>query len=320
MISKTIAGMCVLGFAANCAAQLQEYSFDEPYRAPSEASITCFDGVHIAPDYEIMYFDIRLPPSSQPTGSFSGTFVIDGDCDAGGSFARSIILSSFCDGGYPDAGTNSLRFAFAADPIPTGTPLYGLSGQPESEIKIYVGFQPGDSVGPGNSFGNGMLLGQSPLYLDDNPLFNNPHDIDVVGDGIIFGIEITETDAIRDLARTRKLMESLRADGVRFALDDFGSGFCSFGYLRPLPVDYVKIDVSFVRDLANDPGDRAIVRAIVEVAKSLGKQTVAECVENEAARAMVAALEVDYAQGYATHRPEMIETLLDTRRLAGQML
>ena len=83
MISKTIAGMCVLGFAANCAAQLQEYSFDEPYRAPSEASITCFDGVHIAPDYEIMYFDIRLPPSSQPTGSFSGTFVIDGDCDAG---------------------------------------------------------------------------------------------------------------------------------------------------------------------------------------------------------------------------------------------
>ncbi|MCA9271910.1 MAG: hypothetical protein KDA31_02575 [Phycisphaerales bacterium] len=196
MISKTIAGMCVLGFAANCAAQLQEYSFDEPYRAPSEASITCFDGVHIAPDYEIMYFDIRLPPSSQPTGSFSGTFVIDGDCDAGGSFARSIILSSFCDGGYPDAGTNSLRFAFAADPIPTGTPLYGLSGQPESEIKIYVGFQPGDSVGPGNSFGNGMLLGQSPLYLDDNPLFNNPHDIDVVGDGIIFGIEITETDGV----------------------------------------------------------------------------------------------------------------------------
>lgn len=133
-------------------------------------------------------------------------------------------------------------------------------------------------------------------------------------------LEITETDAIRDLARTRALMERLRAEGVRFALDDFGSGFCSFGYLRTLPVDYVKIDGSFVRDLAEDPGDRAIVRAIVEVAKSLGKRTVAECVESEAARAMVAALEVDYAQGFAVHRPESLETLLDTRRLAEQML
>jgi diguanylate cyclase (GGDEF)-like protein len=129
-------------------------------------------------------------------------------------------------------------------------------------------------------------------------------------------LEITETDAIRDLARTRALMEGLRVEGVRFALDDFGSGFCSFGYLRTLPVDYIKIDGSFVRDLADDPGDRAIVRAIVEVSKSLGKQTVAECVESEAARVMVAALEVDYAQGFALHRPEALESLLDTRKLA----
>lgn len=132
-------------------------------------------------------------------------------------------------------------------------------------------------------------------------------------------LEITETDAIRDLARTRALMEGLRVEGVRFALDDFGSGFCSFGYLRTLPVDYIKIDGSFVRDLAADPGDRAIVRAIVEVSKSLGKQTVAECVESEAVRAMVAALEVDYAQGFALHRPESLESLLDTRKLAGEL-
>ena len=131
-------------------------------------------------------------------------------------------------------------------------------------------------------------------------------------------LEITETDAIRDLARTRTLMEGLRGLGVCFALDDFGSGFCSFGYLRSLPVESVKIDGSFVRDLADDPSDRAIVRAIVEVAKSLGKQTIAECVEGEAARAMVAALEVDYAQGYALHRPEPLADCLDTRRLAAE--
>lgn len=128
-------------------------------------------------------------------------------------------------------------------------------------------------------------------------------------------LEITETDAIRDLARTRSLMEGLRALGVCFALDDFGSGFCSFAYLRTLPVDAVKIDGSFVRDLADDPSDRAIVRAIVAVAQSMGKQTIAECVESEAARAMVAALEVDFAQGYALHRPEPIEDCLDIRRL-----
>jgi len=132
-------------------------------------------------------------------------------------------------------------------------------------------------------------------------------------------LEITETDAIRDLARTRSLMEGLRALGVCFALDDFGSGFCSFGYLRTLPVDAVKIDGSFVRDLAEDPSDRAIVRAIVEVAKSLGKQTIAECVETEAARAMIAALGVDYAQGYALHRPEPIADCLDAQRLAAEL-
>ena len=198
MPRKHIAALCLIGCATQANAQLQEYSFAEPFRAPHEASITCFDGVHFAPDYEIMYFDIRLQPSSQPTGEFSGTFVVDGDCDAGGSFARSIILSSFCDGGYPNAGTNSLKFAFAEDPMPTGVPLYGLSGFPESEITVFTGFQPGDSVGPDNNFGNGLLLGKSPFYTSPSMTIASRQDMDVVGvgDGIIIGIEITETDGV----------------------------------------------------------------------------------------------------------------------------
>ncbi len=118
------------------------------------------------------------------------------------------------------------------------------------------------------------------------------------------GFEITETAAIRDFARTEQWIRKLLELGCKFALDDFGSGFSSFSYLRRLPVDFVKIDGSFVRNMDAEPTHRAFVQAINTVVHTLGKKTVAEFVENEAVLELLKGLEVDYAQGYHLGRPE----------------
>jgi diguanylate cyclase (GGDEF)-like protein len=115
--------------------------------------------------------------------------------------------------------------------------------------------------------------------------------------------EITETAAIADLQLAQRFISEMRALGCRFALDDFGSGFCSFAYLAKLDVDYFKIDGSFVREIEDSPLALSIVRAIGEIARSLGKLTVAECAETEAIRARLGLLGVDFVQGYAIDRP-----------------
>jgi diguanylate cyclase (GGDEF)-like protein len=119
--------------------------------------------------------------------------------------------------------------------------------------------------------------------------------------------EITETSVVRDLARAQRFIQRVRALGCRFALDDFGSGFCSFAYLKSLDVDYFKIDGSFVRDAPHSPLAHAVVRAIAEIARVTAKRTIAEYVESEAIRNQLLELEVDYAQGYAIDRPTPIE-------------
>ena len=116
--------------------------------------------------------------------------------------------------------------------------------------------------------------------------------------------EITETAAIRNLAVAARFIERFRALGCRFALDDFGMGVSSFAYLRSLPVDYVKIDGSFVRGSGEDPVNAAVVDAIARLAKAVGAYTVAESVESRASLERMAALGVDFAQGHALHRPE----------------
>ena len=98
-------------------------------------------------------------------------------------------------------------------------------------------------------------------------------------------------------------MQTLRARGCRFALDDFGSGLASFGYLKTLPVDFLKIDGQFVRDIADDAIDRALVRSINDIGKVMGKQTIAEFVESDAVLACLRAIGVDHAQGHAVARP-----------------
>lgn len=116
-------------------------------------------------------------------------------------------------------------------------------------------------------------------------------------------LEITETSVVRDLTRTRRFIARMRDLGCKFALDDFGTGFCSFGYLRDLRVDYLKIDGGFVRDLPESRLSEAVVRSITEIAHLLDMQAVGEQVETEEQLIRLQALQVDYAQGYVFQRP-----------------
>ncbi len=118
--------------------------------------------------------------------------------------------------------------------------------------------------------------------------------------------EVTETTAISNLTKAAQLMHELRALGCRFALDDFGIGMSSFAYLKYLPVDLIKIDGVFVRDMATDQMDLAIVEAINRIAHILGLKTVAEFVEDEATVERLRSLRVDFAQGYFISKPEAL--------------
>lgn len=122
--------------------------------------------------------------------------------------------------------------------------------------------------------------------------------------------EVTETSAIRNIEDAISFIGQLKALDVKFSLDDFGSGSSSFGYLKALPVDYLKIDGQFVKSLATDAVDFATVRCIADMANLLHKETVAEFVETEAALTMLTTLGVDYAQGYFLHQPEPLSGLL----------
>ena len=129
------------------------------------------------------------------------------------------------------------------------------------------------------------------------------------GEKICF--EITETAAIANLTEATRFIKHLKTYGCKFALDDFGSGLSSFAYLKNFPVDYLKIDGQFVKDILSDPLDLAMVRSINEIGKLMGKQTIAEWVEDEGVFDELQKLGVDYAQGYCVGRPRpLIEMLL----------
>lgn len=121
--------------------------------------------------------------------------------------------------------------------------------------------------------------------------------------------EITETAAITHLGRATEFIKDIRAEGCRFALDDFGSGLSSFPYLKMLPVNYLKIDGAFVQNILSDPMDCAFVEAIHRVAHVAGIQTIAEFIESEPVRAQLLKIGVDYGQGYHLGSPEPLYSI-----------
>jgi EAL domain-containing protein (putative c-di-GMP-specific phosphodiesterase class I) len=121
--------------------------------------------------------------------------------------------------------------------------------------------------------------------------------------------EITETAAIANLFNATKFIDELRGRGCLFSLDDFGSGLSSFAYLRNLPVDFLKIDGLFVKDILDDKVDLAMVRSINEVGHIMGKKTIAEFVENEQIFNLLRELGVDYAQGHGIGKAVPLDEL-----------
>lgn len=121
--------------------------------------------------------------------------------------------------------------------------------------------------------------------------------------------EITETAGIANLSNAAAFITHMKGSGCMFSLDDFGSGLASYGYLKHLPVDFLKIDGAFVKSIDRDPRDLAVVRSITEIGHVLGKRVIAEHVENAAILEQLRQLGVDMVQGFHLHRPEPLDTL-----------
>ena len=126
--------------------------------------------------------------------------------------------------------------------------------------------------------------------------------------------EVTETAVIRNVKAAGRLMGELRDMGCQIALDDFGSGLSSFGHLKHLPIDVIKIDGMFIRDLDKDPTNRIFVKSIIDIAHSRGIRTVAEYVENAAIEEIVRELGVDYVQGFSIAKPYVLAPKFPERR------
>ncbi len=122
------------------------------------------------------------------------------------------------------------------------------------------------------------------------------------------GFEITETSAVRDLSNVERWIRKLKKLGCLFALDDFGTGFSSFSYLQALPVDFIKLDKTFVQNVDKVPVNRAIIQAIISISSILGKKTIAEYIENEAVYKVIKELGVYGGQGFFLGRPDMLNS------------
>jgi diguanylate cyclase (GGDEF)-like protein len=119
--------------------------------------------------------------------------------------------------------------------------------------------------------------------------------------------EITETAAISNMDHARAFAEAVTGMGCGLGLDDFGTGFSSFSYLKELPVQHLKIDIEFIRELPRSPTDQRLVQALVQFAKAFGQETVAEGIEDAETLAMVRAFEIDYAQGFHIGEPALVD-------------
>jgi EAL domain-containing protein (putative c-di-GMP-specific phosphodiesterase class I) len=125
--------------------------------------------------------------------------------------------------------------------------------------------------------------------------------------------EVTETVAVSNLDSAINFIRTLKEFGFRFALDDFGSGISSFGYLKNLLLDYLKIDGMFVKNIVEDPIDYAIVKSINEMGHLMGMQTIAKYVENDEVKVMLTAIGIDYGQGYGLGKSKPLKYLIAQR-------
>lgn len=157
----------------------------------------------------------------------------------------------------------------------------------------------------GKAFGDEMLLTVIRAALEETRI-----------DPSKLILEVTETVAIANITEACQFVETLRSLGCRFALDDFGVGFSSFSHLKHLPVDYLKIDGSFIRDLSHSAVDQHLVRAIVDVARALGKQTIAEFVSDAGTLELLSEYGVDFAQGFFVAQPGELHFGPDGQRAA----
>lgn len=143
----------------------------------------------------------------------------------------------------------------------------------------------------------------------------DPRLVDEVRESIAQGLnpawldfEITETAAISNMSHARAFAQTVTAMGCGLGLDDFGTGFSSFSYLKELPVQHLKLDIEFIRNLPSSPVDQRLVNAMVQFAKAFGQETVAEGIEDAETLALVRAFEIDYAQGFHIGEPVPVES------------
>jgi EAL domain-containing protein (putative c-di-GMP-specific phosphodiesterase class I) len=145
---------------------------------------------------------------------------------------------------------------------------------------------------------SGSTLSDKSFFDDIKDFLNFYH---IIPARICF--EITETAAIANLSDAVEFIKETRDRGFKFALDDFGVGLSSFSYLKRIPVDYLKIDGSFVKNMLNDPIDKGIVEACNQIGHAAGLSTIAEFVENDEVCAALKLIGVDYAQGFGIAKP-----------------
>lgn len=127
--------------------------------------------------------------------------------------------------------------------------------------------------------------------------------------------ELTESASLFNLQITQRVISGLHKLGCSFSVDDFGSGFSSFAYLKDLPADYIKLDGSFIQHLHQDAVDQTLVRSMIQVIQALGKKAVAEYVENAEILSILEEMGIDYVQGYHIGHPEPIETLINKKKI-----
>jgi len=151
---------------------------------------------------------------------------------------------------------------------------------------------------------SGLSLGNQEVY---NFILDTVKSSPVPPKKICF--EVTETAAIAQFDVAVQFMKSLKQEGFYFSLDDFGSGLSSFGYLKNMPVDFIKIDGMFVKNIDTDHVNRTMVKSINEIAHVMGKKTIAEFVENNEILRHLRGLDVDYAQGYLISKPRPLDEL-----------